>query len=70
MRKRARQACDAYTQWCNGEVYGYEVTRVNPCRACGSEDSRVVESCWGFYGLDDCLSAATAAASSPALNTL
>ena len=21
MRKRARQACDAYTQWCNGDVY-------------------------------------------------
>ena len=28
MRKRARQACEAYSQWCNGEVYGYEVERV------------------------------------------
>src|SRR4051794_7894832 len=25
MRRRARQACDAYTQWCNGEVYGFEI---------------------------------------------
>jgi hypothetical protein len=23
MRKRARQACEVYTQWCNGEIYGY-----------------------------------------------
>ena len=32
MRKRARQACDAYTQWCNGDVYGYEIERVTDLR--------------------------------------
>jgi hypothetical protein len=62
MRKRARQACDAYTQWCNGDVYGYEIERLTTCPSCGSEETAAVDSCWGFYGLDSCLGAAEAAA--------
>ena len=61
MRKRARQACEAYTRWCNGDTYGYEIERLTGCTACGHELSESVESCWGFFGLDECLSAATAA---------
>jgi hypothetical protein len=68
MRKRARQACEAYTQWCNGEVFGYEVERVTTCPACGNGQAEAVDSCWGFYGLATCLSeaqSAMAAAASP-----
>ena len=54
MRKRARQACEAYTQWVNGDVYGYEVVRVTSCPCCGAEKTEDVESCWGCYGLDYC----------------
>jgi hypothetical protein len=61
MRKRARQACDAYTQWCNGEVYGYEIERVTACGHCGSEQASVIDSLWGCYGLDYALSEARAA---------
>ena len=61
MRKRARQACGVYTQWCNGDVFGYEVSRILPCDGCGSDQAEPVDSCWGFFGLDECLSAATAA---------
>jgi hypothetical protein len=61
LRKRARQACQAYTQWCNGDIYGYEVARINACPCCGEEKPEAVESCWGFYGLDECLSEAQAA---------
>jgi hypothetical protein len=61
MRKRARVACDEYTQWCNGEVYGYEVERVTACAHCGSEQASVIDSLWGCYGLDYCLSEAKAA---------
>jgi hypothetical protein len=57
MRKRARQACEAYTLWCNGEVYGYEVARITTCACCGSEHAEPVESCWGFFGLDECFTA-------------
>jgi hypothetical protein len=55
MRKRARQACQAYNQWCNGDVYGYEIEHVVSCSHCGEESTVMVDSCWGFYGLDYCL---------------
>ena len=29
-----------------------------PARCCGSEQAEAVDSCWGFYGLDTCLSEA------------
>ena len=61
MRKRARQACDAYTQWCNGEVYGYEVLRVTACPGCEADRTEPVDGCWGFFGLDACLSEALGA---------
>jgi hypothetical protein len=61
MRKRARQACDAYTLWCNGEVYGYEIGRVTVCDCCQSETHEAVESCWGFYGLEPCRADAASA---------
>ena len=62
MRKRARQACEVYTQWCNGDVYGYTVERVTTCAHCGEESAESIDSCWGFFGLDSCLSEAEAAA--------
>lgn len=61
MRKRARQACEAYTQWCNGEIYGYEVERIGTCPCCGHETAEPVDSLWGCYGLDYCRSEAAAA---------
>ena len=66
MRKRARQACDAYTLWCNGDVYGYEIRRVTVCPCCGDERSEMVDSCSGFFGLEECLSEARSAVSAAA----
>jgi hypothetical protein len=60
MRKRAREACEAYTRWCNGEVYGYDIDRVTTCAHCGEESKESLDSCWGFYGLDYCRSEAKA----------
>ena len=48
-------------QWCNGEVYGYEVERVTTCKQCDGEDATFVDSGWENYGLDPCLSEAQAA---------
>jgi hypothetical protein len=62
MRKRARQACEVYTQWCNGDIYGYEIERVHTCNGCGSDKPQPLDSCWGFFGLDTCLSEAEATA--------
>jgi hypothetical protein len=64
MRKRARHACEAHTQWCNGEVYGYEIHHVTTCAHCGSEHARVIGSLWGCYGLACCRSEAEDAVTS------
>jgi hypothetical protein len=60
MRRRARQACDVYTDWCNGEAYGYEVAKVGACPCCGNEKAEPVDACWGYFGLDECLNQARA----------
>ena len=54
LRQRACQACDVYTDWCNGDVYGFAIDRLSTCACCGEERTEQVESCWGFYGLDAC----------------
>jgi hypothetical protein len=61
MRRRARQACNAYTQWCNGEVYGFVVERIAVCPCCDEEQAAHVDSCGGFFGMDECRSEAKAA---------
>jgi hypothetical protein len=62
MRKRAREACEVYTQWCNGDVYGYEIERDHTCKECGSTKAEPLDSCWGLFGLDACRSEAESAA--------
>ena len=42
---------ETYSQWANGEVYGYVVK---------DADDEEVDSCWGFYGMDYCLQEAEA----------
>ena len=44
--KMAEQDMETYTQWANGEVYGYDITGI---KGYEFEDG----SCWGFYGYED-----------------
>ena len=55
LRKRARQACDAYSQWCNGDIYGFVVEQVTSCPGCCEAGKLLVASVWGFYGRESCL---------------
>lgn len=63
MEEWARQACEVYTQWCNGEVYGVavEVYRVREAVTGDIYDKRedyryetpvFEESCFGIFGMD------------------
>jgi hypothetical protein len=61
MRKQAAACCETYTDWCNGNVYGYTV-QLHKARY--TEDGQLFDdwndyrfkkaieddSCWGFYG--------------------
>lgn len=46
---------ETYSQWANSEVYGYRV--FDP-----EDEDETEESCWGFYGMDYCISEATSVA--------
>jgi len=63
MVQQAKSACEIYTQWTNGEVYGYNVELFKLFKDdAGNEytnwdDYRFgkaisEDSCWGFYGWD------------------
>lgn len=44
----ARQACEVFNKWANGEVYGFIVEL----------EGENIDSCWGFYDRDDAISEA------------
>ena len=52
LRQRIEQIIEGevktYNQYLSGNVYGFVISR----------DGTQVDSCWGFYGQDDCLSEA------------
>ena len=48
---------ETYDQYLTGDIYGYEVYRVTTCNE-GHEHENLLDSCWGYYGKDDCLSEA------------
>lgn len=63
MVKQAAAACETYSQWCNGEVYGYSVEAFKarldddgePFDALDDyrrDEPIFDDSCWGFYGWD------------------
>lgn len=63
--KKAREVLDGevqtYDQYLRGDIYGYRVFGPEPeaCDKCGAiEDREELESCWGFYGADYCLTEA------------
>lgn len=49
VREKARKylagEVETYSQWANGEVYGYDVQ---------DKEGNSLDSCWGFYGIDYC----------------
>jgi len=57
-RKDARAFIERFTEWCNGNVYGYTVEAVKKCCECGAdkdaeEDVDIeLPSCGGYYGDD------------------
>lgn len=42
-----------YDQYLMGDVYGYKIYEVTTCDL-GHEHRELVDSCWGFYGEEEC----------------
>lgn len=47
-----RGVADTYNDWANGNVWGYTINKVTPCKCCANATSEEIDSCWGFYGDD------------------
>lgn len=43
---------EAFNCFLTGDVYGYELTRIDTCPHCNEEKIVHIDSCWGFYGHD------------------
>jgi len=43
-----------YDQYLTGDVYGYKISKISRCNL-GHEHHEELDSCWGFYGEDECL---------------
>lgn len=56
----------AWNQYLSGDVYGFVIDKASKCDCCGHVDHEDVESCWGFYGSEDCKSEANAVAEAAA----
>ena len=57
--KDARAFIERFTNWCNGEIYGYTIEAYSKCPHCGQDDELDAEivgfdlpSCGGYYGDD------------------
>ncbi len=43
---------ETYDQYLQGDVYGFIIERLTTCDQ-GHEHAETIDSCWGFYGIDD-----------------
>ena len=46
-----------YDQYLTGDIYGYRISKITECEL-GHEHKEEVDSCWGFYGEDECMTEA------------
>jgi hypothetical protein len=44
-----------YAKYLEGDVYGFVVTKTNTCNSCHHTEDEILESCWGFFGIDRAL---------------
>lgn len=54
-RADARAFIERFTEWCNGEIYGYTVRAYKACGSCGQDeeiDEIDLPSCGGYYASD------------------
>lgn len=53
-QKAAESLIETWNQYLIGDVWGYEVSKITKCECCGNEDKQIVDSCYGFYGKEEC----------------
>lgn len=61
VKKRAldilRAEVKTFDQYISGDVYGFKVFKIRTCNL-GEEHKEEVDSCWGYYGVSECMESA------------
>lgn len=45
---------ETYDRYLRGEIYGYSISKLSTCDH-GHEHKESIDSCWGYYGVEDCM---------------
>jgi hypothetical protein len=45
---------EAYDMYLRGDIFGYRISEVSTCNL-GHEHMEEIDSCWGYYGEEDCI---------------
>lgn len=62
--KNFQSEIETYSQFLNGEVYGFTVEKENICTHCDTKKAEILESCYGFYSVEEAESEAISIAES------
>lgn len=57
-RERLNGEVESYDQFLTGDIFGFRIFKREECLVCGETHEEELESCWGFYGEEDCLAEA------------
>lgn len=45
---------ETWNKYLSGEVYGYQIIKETTCGCCNNVKEDSLDSCWGFYGEEEC----------------
>lgn len=54
VKEYLEEEVETYDQYITGDVYGYRIFEIKVCDQ-GCESQELIDSCWGYYGEDNCL---------------
>jgi hypothetical protein len=52
VQERMKAEIETYSQWCNGECYGFRLSEWSKCDKCNQLEDKEIDSCFGYYGYD------------------
>ena len=52
VQEQMKTEIETYSQWCNGECYGFRLSKWSKCDKCNQVEDKEIDSCYGFYGCD------------------
>jgi hypothetical protein len=53
-KETAENLIETWNMYLSGDVWGYVISRITTCSCCNKEDKQEVDSCYGFYGEEEC----------------